>query len=483
MLFNSLHFIIFFSVVSCLFFASPRRWRGLLLLVASYWFYISWEPAYGALLLLATSTSYFVARSVHTAKNQRRKQLLFAAGCTFNLGLLFIFKYFNFFSQHLSPLFLQGETTPAPVLDLLLPIGISFYTFQTVGYLADVYRGEQLPEKRFGKYALFVSFFPQLVAGPIERSKDILPQLDLSRDFDFDRVLSGLRRIGWGFFKKVVIADRLSVIVDAVYSAPDEQKGPLLVFATLCFSFQIYCDFSGYCDIAIGAARILGIRLTENFAHPYFSESVSEFWRRWHITLMSWFRDYVYIPLGGNRVSLFHQVKNIAIVFTLSGLWHGANMTFVVWGALHALYLACSLVYNRARGGKPRKDVSQTFRLLRIVRTFLLVSFAWIFFRADTLDQAMTILQNLTSGWAVATSPAVFMELIMDAGLNKIATSITVCLTVTLLAIQLYRGTRDLADFVESQTGWIRIATDTFVIFGTILLGQFGHNEFIYFQF
>ncbi|CAN5908465.1 hypothetical protein BH23GEM7_BH23GEM7_20090 [soil metagenome] len=350
MLFNSLQFLFFFPVVVALYFATPHRFRWTLLLAASYYFYACWKPEYLLLIIASTLVDYGAALGMGAAATQARRKAFLALSLGSNLGLLFAFKYFNFFNESARALFDQFNLFyGVPAFDVLLPVGISFYTFQTLSYTIDVYRGQREPERHLGIFALYVSFFPQLVAGPIERSTRLLPQFFEKHEFSADRVSSGLRLILWGFFKKIVIADRLAIYVNEVYGNPAGFDGPTLLLATYFFAFQIYCDFSAYSDIAIGAARVMGFELMQNFRRPYFARSIHEFWQRWHISLSTWFRDYVYIPLGGNRVPFWRWYVNLFAVFLVSGLWHGANWTFVVWGGLHGFYLVFSLMTRNVR--------------------------------------------------------------------------------------------------------------------------------------
>ncbi len=340
MTFTSPEFVIFFSAFVPLYFATAHRYRWVLLLLASYFFYAYGSGIYVVLILFSTLVDYTSARAMGVTTNPRRKKLLLAASLTVNLGTLFIFKYFNFFNQSFAALAeVLSVGYPIGALSVLLPVGISFYTFQSMAYTIDVYRGAIEPEKHLGIMATFVAFFPQLVAGPIERAQHMLPQFRRRVQFDTERTVAGLRLILWGAFKKIVIADRLAIYVNTVYNAPERHSGLPLLIATVFFAFQIYSDFSAYTDIAIGSAKILGFDLMENFRQPYFSKSAREFWARWHISLSTWFRDYLYIPLGGNRVPFPRYLLNLMIVFVVSGLWHGASWTFVIWGALHGIYI------------------------------------------------------------------------------------------------------------------------------------------------
>ena len=350
MLFNSLQFIAFFIIIVSIYFTIPHRYRWLLLLAASYYFYMCWKVEYIFLIIISTIVAYItgILMGRERTRERRKKYLVFSLAV--NLGLLAAFKYFNFFNSNLRELFnFFNIFYDVPEFDVLLPVGISFYTFQTLSYSIDIYRGDRPPEKSLGIFALYVSFFPQLVAGPIERSTSLLPQFFERKEFNYERVTSGLRKIAWGMFKKVVIADRLAVVVDQVYGSPEDFAGPAVLIATFFFAYQIYCDFSGYSDIAIGTARILGFDLITNFKRPYFARSIREFWQRWHISLSTWFRDYLYIPLGGNRVKRPRYYINLIIVFLICGLWHGANWTFIVWGALHGSYMIISVVTGNLR--------------------------------------------------------------------------------------------------------------------------------------
>lgn len=372
----------------------------MLLLAASYYFYLSWSAKYFPLLLLSTYVDYWAGLKMGGLSEQAPRKKYLYASLFINLGMLFAFKYFNLFNDAFANLASAiGIPYDIPALNLLLPIGISFYTFQTLSYSIDVYRGRRAPERHLGYFALYVSFFPQLIAGPIERSDDLIPQLQSPPDFDYDRVVEGCRRMAWGFFKKLVIADRLALLVNWVYDNPHDYSSLPLLIATYAFAFQIYCDFAGYCDIAIGAAGILGVRLKENFNRPYAARSIPDFWKRWHITLSSWLHDYLYIPLGGNRCGKVRQYLNIAIVFLLAGLWHGASWTFVIWGGLHAVFYLCHVWTAPARAWfVARTGLERTKYLLpaiQIAITFHISTFARIFFRANSADDGFFICRRL----------------------------------------------------------------------------------------
>lgn len=382
MSFISPEYVLFFAVVVPLFFVIPARWRWAWLLLSSYVFYAYGSASY---LLLIASTSlidYVAALRIDRTTHTPTRRLWLVVSLVGNLGVLFLFKYFNFFAQSAGALL----GAPPPLLHVVLPVGISFYTFQSLAYTLDVYRGRVRAERHAGIFATYVAFFPQLVAGPIERAGSLLPQFRQRMTFDAQRAADGFRLILWGLFKKVVIADRLAIYANAVYNDVEGYTGLPLIVATLFFGFQIYCDFSAYSDIAIGTARVMGFSLMQNFRQPYFARSVREFWARWHISLSTWFRDYLYIPLGGNRVSLPRNLLNLFIVFVVSGLWHGAAWTFVIWGALHGLFVVADAGL-RARGLRLAGPA-----WLKILTTYALVNIAWVFFRANSLSDALYII-------------------------------------------------------------------------------------------
>jgi len=481
MQFNSVEFLLFFSTVLIAYFALPHRWRWGLLLGASYYFYMAWQAEYALLLLFSTVVNYSIARWIESANSRFQRRFLLAASLSVNLTLLFTFKYLNFFSSVVEDM-LQLFNTPYHIAlyQILLPVGISFYTFQTMSYTIDVYRGVQKAERHFGIFALYVSFFPQLVAGPIERSTTLLPQFFKHHDFDYERVSSGLRRMAWGFFKKVVIADKAALIVDAVYNNPTKQSALTLLLATYLFAFQIYCDFSGYSDIAIGAARILGFDLMENFRLPYLADSIADFWRRWHISLSTWFRDYLYIPLGGNRVGPQRHYVNLFIVFVMSGLWHGANWTFLIWGALHGFYLVVELLLQ-----KPLRRVvhwlhlDRVPRILRIVVVFHLVLFAWVFFRARSVSDAFFILGQIGSLLQWQGAKALAPSTLHIGSLSALLLLFSIGLMVT---VEQLRNRSQLQ--LTTRTRWIRWSAYYALVMFIVLFGQLsGRGQFIYFQF
>ncbi|GHV91063.1 alginate O-acetyltransferase [Spirochaetia bacterium] len=395
--FNSWQFLVFFPVIVVLYFIVTARVRKnalsqLLLLVASLFFYMCWNPVYLCLILFSVAVTW-TSGILMDGRSMRRKKLILASSLILNLAVLFFFKYYNFFAGTVNSLFGQsGARATLPALNVLLPVGISFYTFQALGYSIDVYRGTVKAERNFLSYALFVTFFPQLVAGPIERTGNLLPQFKADHHFDYDRVTSGLKLAAWGMFKKVVIADRLAVYVNGVYGNPGVYPASALLLATFFFAFQIYCDFSGYSDIAIGTARVLGFNLMTNFRKPYFSQSITEFWRRWHISLSTWLKDYLYIPLGGNRKGPGRQKLNLLITFLISGLWHGAAWHFVFWGLLHGLFQ----IIERSIPKRVNAALNKV-PPVRVCITFLLVCFAWVFFRAGSVSDAFLIVRKFAS--------------------------------------------------------------------------------------
>lgn len=383
MSFIDISYPFFLFTVCSIYFLIPHKYRWVLLLASSYFFYSSWKPEYLLIIIFSTLISYFVALLLHK-HNKHWNLVLFTIGIIAVLSPLLYFKYSNFFLESTGYLFnIQFDT----IKNLILPIGISFYTFQSLGYLVDVYNKDRVAEKHLGLYALYISFFPQLVAGPIERSSKLIPQFQIIHNFDWERIKSALRLILWGAFKKIVIADYLSVFVNKIYGNIDSFHPLYILIATYFFAAQIYCDFSGYTDIALGSAKIMGFDLTQNFNNPYFSKSLKEFWRRWHISLSNWFKECVYLPLGGDKVSKVKWVLNIFIVFCLSGLWHGASITFVLWGFIHALLFT---VENFFKNTKLPRVLSQ-------ILTFNLVVFTWVFFRANNFHDLKNIFYKLTS--------------------------------------------------------------------------------------
>ncbi len=494
MLFNSLQFLIFFPIVVVLYFNMPYRWRVYFLLLASYYFYMCWRASYILLILASTLIDYFCALAMEqeTGRQGRRKFLIVSLAA--NLGLLFSFKYFNFFigsAEQVLGVF--NIFYHFPSLKVLLPVGISFYTFQTLSYSIEVYRGKIVPERNLSRFALYVAFFPQLVAGPIERADRLLPQIGRDYDYDHGRTLEGLRQVIWGFFKKVVIADRLALLVNHVYSDPSSQSSPALLLATYFFAFQIYCDFSGYSDIAIGTARIMGIDLMKNFDRPYHSKSIHEFWSRWHISLSTWFRDYLYIPLGGNRVARSRWYANVMIVFLVSGLWHGANWTFVVWGMLHGLYMLVGELTGKLRETLCRAvglaRLPGVHKTLRILITFHLVLLSWIFFRAQTISEALDIIGRICrfegagEFWTAITTQG---KAAFILGMGRYELTVAVLSIVAMELVHLFERKRDKREKISLTREvplWRKYVVSYLLILIILVFGEFSSNEFIYFQF
>ncbi|MEO7982898.1 MAG: MBOAT family protein [Bacteroidota bacterium] len=414
MLFNSIDFAIFLPVVFIVYwFVANRnlRFQNTLLLAASYFFYACWDYRFLGLLLFSTALDYLTGITLQGAKRSRKRKTWLWISIIINVGLLGVFKYFNFFATSFADgLSSLGIRTNIRTLELILPLGISFYTFHGLSYVLDVYKGKTKAERNFIDYAVFVSFFPLLVAGPIERATHLLPQIKKKREFGYTRTVDGLRQILWGLFKKVVIADNCADYANLIFNNPGGYHGSTLVIGAVFFAFQIYCDFSGYSDIAIGTAKLFGIDLLRNFAFPYFSRNIAEFWRRWHISLSSWFRDYLYIPLGGSRGGIWMKLRNIFIIFLVSGFWHGANWTFIVWGLLNVIYMMPSIIWKTNRNhleivakGKWLPTVKEFFSM---VVTFTLVLFAWIFFRALNVHQAFHYISGIFSS-SLLTIPEV----------------------------------------------------------------------------
>lgn len=405
MLFNSLHFAFFLPVVFFLYWFLTKKnlkAQNLLLLVSSYYFYACWDWRFLFLLLFSTFLDYITGLKIANSTNQLHRKFWFWLSIGVNLGFLGIFKYFDFFAASLASAFASIHIHLDPwTLGLILPVGISFYTFHGLSYVIDIYHNKIKAEHNFVDYSLFVSFFPLLVAGPIERATHLLPQIKKTRNFDYSQAVDGLRQILWGLFKKVVIADNCAEVANQIFNHSSDYNGMTLVLGAVMFSIQIYGDFSGYSDIALGTARLFGIELLKNFAFPYFSRDIAEFWRRWHISLSSWFRDYLYIPLGGSKVGVWKKVRNTFIIFVVSGFWHGANWTFIIWGFLNALFILPSILSNTNRTNMQIVACEKTFpnfkEVASIVLTFLLATFAWIFFRAESVVHAFQIIQTIFS--------------------------------------------------------------------------------------
>lgn len=484
MLFNSLHFLSFFLVVTILYFALPHQYRWKLLLGSSCYFYMVFVPVYIVILGTTIVVDYFAGIYIERGQGRRRRWFLIMSLIA-NIGVLAVFKYFNFINGNISVFLNQvGYVNSVPNLSILLPVGLSFHTFQAMSYTIEVYRGNQKAEHHFGIYALYVMFYPQLVAGPIERPQNILHQFYDRHKFETQRVLDGITLMLWGLFKKVVIADRLAVFVNFVYDNPTQFTGFPLLLATVFFAFQIYCDFSGYSDMALGAAEVMGFRLMRNFNRPYFSKSIAEFWKRWHISLSTWFRDYVYIPLGGNRVSKWQWQFNLFVTFLLSGLWHGANWTYIIWGGLNGLYLILeNLTTNFRKSLLHKLDVtslSQLFRWLSIGYTFSLICIAWVFFRAQTVADAVYIIGHFFSNLLPSLS-TVFNT---NMGSDKYNLVVAILALIVLFGVEFFQRGRSIRPLLMRQPAYVQALVYYALILGIIGLGVFENNQqFIYFQF
>ena len=474
MLFNSLDFLLFFPTVCILFFFLPQKYRWFLLLAASCYFYMYFIPIYILILAGTIIIDYFAGILIE--KNQGKKRKLYLILSLFaNISVLAVFKYYNFFIENIEVLISTfGSKSNLLYLSILLPVGLSFHTFQAMSYTIEVYRGNQKAEKHFGIYALYVMFFPQLVAGPIERPQNVLHQFHEKKYFLYDNFTKGIKLVIWGFFMKVVVADRLSLYVNAAYNNIDNHNGSTLLLATVFFSFQIYCDFAGYSLIAIGTAKIMGFDLMTNFNRPYFSRSISEFWKRWHISLSTWFRDYLYLPLGGNKVSKNRWYFNLFFVFLVSGIWHGAKWTFFIWGALNGGYLVIAILTQKFRknfndfiGLSKNKTF---FTLIQILTTFFLSSFAWIFFRANNVKDAFLIVEKIIT----EQSFNIFIKWDVFFG---------VFIGLTILVLKEFKD-----EFLNNKLLFLKKPNISVLFYALVLalillMGVFDEGQFIYFQF
>lgn len=496
MLFNSLNYLVFFPIVTGIYFLIPDKrlkLRNLWLLIASYYFYMSWNAAYALLLFASTFITYVAGLLIEKALKKEHVESakwILAIGFFLNLSLLFYYKYVNFFIQNINRLLgWSGSPKRLPALDVLLPVGISFFIFQALGYTMDVYRGKTPATKNLFRHMLFVSFFPQLVAGPIERSGNLLGQFDKKHDFDVDRIREGLLTMLWGLFMKIVIADNVAVYINAVYENYGAYTGVEVILATVMFAIQIYCDFGGYSYLALGSARVLGFDLMQNFRSPYQAESVREFWKRWHISLTGWFRDYLYIPLGGNRKGAFRKFINIFIVFFISGLWHGAGWTYIIWGVLNGLYLITGEVAEPLR--KKIKSVFHadesrfSYRLGCTLLTFSLVDFSWLFFRAETIGKAFDMIRHTVISLQL---PQFFGLAFMRLGFSIQQTVALLLSLILLFTVDSMKDKgKDVRSLVLSQGIWFRWLVYLGLLFVIILYGAYGldysQTEFIYFQF
>lgn len=483
MLFNSLQFLVFFPAVVLLYWILPPggKSRNVMLLIASYYFYMNWEPAFALLIMFSTVTTWGGAitldllRTNYPEVSKKKGKITIASVIVINLTILFTFKYLNFAGDQIRWIIDKaGLGMSVPEFDILLPVGISFYTFQAIGYIIDVWRGTILPERNLMTYALFVSFFPQLVAGPIERAKNLLPQFHIRHQFDGLRLARGLELMVFGYFMKLCIAENVAPYVNAVYNNMPHHNGNSILLATFFFAFQIFCDFGGYSLIAIGAARCMGFSLMQNFRQPYLATSVKDFWRRWHISLSSWFSDYVYIPLGGNRVKPLRHHANLFTTFLVSGIWHGANFTFVAWGAYHGV-LQCLHTATKKMRARLSGRVTTGFGM---VITFILMVLGWIFFRANTFNDAIMAFRKI-----------IFERGMLFNGEGKPALIMSLLLIMLLMVFEICHELRERRDgyhggcesYNHSMTR--SILTTSFLTVVILLTAQFSDGQFIYFQF
>lgn len=470
MLFNSFDFLLFFPIVCIIYYLLMKaNFRNLFLLIASYYFYMNWKPVYAVLLLSSTIITYVCGLYLEKLTETFKRKLLLSICLILNFGILFTFKYYNFINESIFDILSTlGLAWNVPNLDIMLPVGISFYTFMAAGYMIDVYRGTIKAERNFFTYALFVSFFPQLAAGPIGRAKNLLQQFNSEHQFEYQNIAEGFKQMVWGYFMKLCVADILCQYVDAVYNNIPNHNGTSILLAAILFTFQIYCDFAGYSNIAIGTARIMGYNLMENFKRPYLSLSMKEFWKRWHISLSSWFMDYLYIPLGGSRVKYGRHMLNLFITFLVSGLWHGSNWTFIAWGCVHGIFLIIENIFKKYIYN-PKQDTAVS-KLFSIVICFSLVTFAWIFFRANTITDAITIIDK------IFTQPGILF-------INPSALIYGLVALIILI-------TKDIVDHFEINFSFfhskylpIRYISIVFMISYIILFGTLDGGQFIYFQF
>lgn len=478
MLFNSFSFAVFLPIVFIIYWAVPKKYQWVVILTSSYYFYMSWNIKYVFLILFTTVVSYVAARLIEKEKRGHVRKFYVTTAIVSSLGVLFFFKYFNFMSASIADFVKLFSIEYSPfMLQVLLPVGISFYTFQTLSYVIDVYRDRVQAEKHFGIYAAFISFFPQLVAGPIERTTNLLPQIKKENHFDYEQASYGMKLMAWGFFKKIVIADTLAIYVDAVYSDVYNYQGMVFVLATFFFAVQIYCDFSGYSDIAIGCAKLFGINLMSNFKSPYFSSSVKEFWSRWHTSLSTWFRDYVYIPLGGSRVGAWRHKANLLITFLVSGLWHGANWTYVIWGGVHGIAQILENVLHF-----DTKSNKKIYNAVRMCIVFAFVAFVWVFFRAQSIQDAVFVIGHSLTGIG---NPLQYMKAGYAAlGMDKVLFKTCMCF---ILLLGIYDGFSRKYDLIAAL-GRLNVIVRWMLYIGIVLIILFyapigNDSSFIYFQF
>ena len=485
---NTLHFLVFLPVVATLYHILPHRWRWVWLLASSYLFYMSWNAEYITVLLLVTAIGYGVGLRLARETEPKTRRLVLSFGLVTILGILFFFRYFNLANRLLQPVFSQLIWSGRfPEIHVAVPLGISFFTLQAMSYMIDTYRGVARPERHAGIFALFMAFFPHVTAGPIARANQLLPQFYERHPADYDRVVTGLQRMAWGFFKKLVIADRLALIVNPVYGKPSAFTGAALILATYAFAFQIYCDFSGYSDIAIGAARIMGFELQENFRQPYSAQSIVDFWRRWHISLSNWLRDYVFYPLSRaiqrSRMGsggLLGLILPPMVTMLVSGLWHGTNRTFLVWGGLNGMFMVVAVLISRWRNPwrLPSRLPPRITAGLKIFATFNLVSFGWIFFRANSLSDAVYIVTHL---FVFPEMPSSLSSIVPGGRYEWMIAVLALLLMGTVQWIQSRNG--NLREVMLRQPAWLRWAAYYSLVAVILMFGKLGNYNFIYQDF
>ncbi|MFG6335334.1 MAG: MBOAT family protein [Lachnospiraceae bacterium] len=481
MLFNSMTFAVFLTAVFILYHIVPARLRWIFLLAASYVFYMNLHVAYGLLLLFTTALTYFLALGLEKAPDLAGKKRCLLGGVLPLVGILLVFKLGAPVIDRLNALAEAGRLSMHPLtVKILLPAGVSFYFFQSMGYLIDVYRGKSKAERHFGYYALFVSFFPQLLAGPIGRADSLLPQLKKERSFDYENVTYGLKLMAWGYFKKLVIADVFATVVDKVYNNPYSYVGLVFIITTVMFAIEIYCDFSGYSDIAIGCARLFGVELASNFRNPYLSFSIREFWSRWHISLSTWFRDYVYIPLGGSRAGRFRHCLNLFLTFLVSGFWHGSSLTFLFWGGIHGvLQILETFIYPKTRGGV---SVIRKKHWWQLPLTFIVLCFTWIFFRANTIQDAFWIISRLF--WDIGRPLNYLKTAVICLDMPYLSMFGMALSAAALFVWDLLSLKQDVIKLISRQRGLVRWPLYVLLLVAIALFSHKGiATEFIYFQF
>jgi D-alanyl-lipoteichoic acid acyltransferase DltB (MBOAT superfamily) len=482
MLFNSIDFAIFLPIVFIIYwFFVHKKLKGqnLFVLVSSYVFYAWWDWRFLALIIFSTLVDYFIGLSIHNQIHSSKRKYLLWVSILINLGFLGFFKYYNFFIENFVTAFtFFGNSLEHRSLNIILPVGISFYTFQTLSYTIDIYNKKLKPTKDIVAFASFIAFFPQLVAGPIERARNLLPQFETKRQFSYDKAVDGLKQILWGLFKKMVIADNCAVFVDEFFGNYEAFSGSTLLLGAFFFTVQIYCDFSGYSDIAIGVSRLFGFNLMKNFAFPYFSRDIAEFWRRWHISLTTWFRDYVYIPLGGSQVSKLKVIRNVLIVFLISGFWHGANWTFIIWGLINALLFLPLIITNKNKTyvdivaqGKSLPSLKEFFQM---AVTFSIALMAWIFFRANSVSDAFNYIKTIFSE-----------TLFSFPSFKNMHSAVVLLLLISLFfIIEWFGREKDFAlkSLFVNQPRWVRWSF-FYMIVACIFYFHTSQKQFIYFQF